>query len=212
MENIFQTIDLKIGYDPKEPVIDNVNLSINEGEIVALIGPNGAGKSTFIKTICNFIKPISGKIIFSNKNYYFSHVPQIKNIQFNYPLSVEEILRLPMEAKKLIGRYKFTESDESIIQKTGVDKFRNKLIKECSGGQIQKVLICRSLISKANLIILDEPLDALDSDSQVEMLDLLLEKTKENYSFFVITHNISKTWLGKFNKIFKIENKLIKEA
>jgi zinc transport system ATP-binding protein len=208
-DTIFQTKELTIGYNTQDPILSGMNFSVKEGEIVAMTGPNGAGKSTFLKTLCRFMKPISGRIDYHQSKQQFSMVPQFKNLQMNYPLNVEEVLRLPGEAKKLFGKYKFSAKDEEIMEKTGVNSFRKNLIRECSGGQIQKVLICRSLISGANLMILDEPLDALDANSQKEMFQLFQEKTKERVSFFIITHNITEGWLSNFHKILKIENGIV---
>ncbi len=116
LATIFQANDLTIGYRTPDPILSGINFSVKEGEIVAMTGPNGAGKSTFIKTLCRFMKPISGRIEYHQSKQQFSMVPQSKNLQMNYPLDVEEVLRLPGEAKKLFGKYKFSKKDEEIME------------------------------------------------------------------------------------------------
>ena len=94
----------------------------------------------------------------------------------------------------------------------GIEPILNLLVRECSGGQLQKVLIARSLLSEANMIFLDEPLDALDSDSKNIVTEILKREIKEkNKTIFIITHHIEKNWLSEFNRKFTVDGMHIKE-
>ncbi len=202
----FETISLNIGY-AKEIILENVNLRIFQGDRCCLIGSNGSGKTSLVKTISRIGKPISGKINYS-KDILISNVPQFKKIQFHYPITVEKMLLLDNNFY-----FKNKNLDEfEILVKLRILDYKNKLIRECSGGQLQKVLIARSILSKANLIFFDEPLDAIDEKSKKIVLEEFEKESKnKERTFFVITHNLDNTWLKNFNRVFQIQNNMVIE-
>lgn len=205
MKNIlFQTDRLSIGY--KTALIEEINLTVQEQKTYALTGANGCGKSTFIRTICGLIKPLHGNIT-KQKNLQISTVPQVKKIRLEFPITVERMLKMPEEAKGFLKRKRFSQEEMKLMEKLGVSSILHYLIGECSGGQLQKVLITRSLLSQAKLIFLDEPMDALDNDTRIKIMKILQDYTKKrNSSLFIITHNLSKSWLDNFSKIYTIED------
>ena len=208
MNSIFKVENLSIGYQKKNPILENINLELKRGEISCLLGANGSGKSTFVKSLSKLIKPVSGSISYSNP-CNISIVPQYKKMQMHYPLKVKDVLKL---SNKFNFFAKRNPDDESLISRMGIESIQNLLLKECSGGQLQKVLIARSLLSNANLIFLDEPLDALDINSKKLIVEILLEQAKEfQKTFFIITHNIDSEWLNNFNRVFQINEKSIIE-
>jgi ABC-type Mn2+/Zn2+ transport system ATPase subunit len=90
---------------------------------------------------------------------------------------------------------------------------QNKLLKECSGGQIQKVLLARSLIGTSDLIILDEPLDALDWKARELVFKIFMDKVlKSNVSLLIITHNLEEEWMNHFTKLLVTEDGNLKEG
>lgn len=208
MNSIFKVENLSIGYQKKNPILETINLEIQQGEISCLLGANGSGKSTFVKTLSRLIKPVSGSISYSNA-CTISIVPQYKKMQMQYPLKVKEVLKL---SNGFNFFPKANPASESVINRMGIESIQNLLLKECSGGQLQKVLIARSLLSNANLIFLDEPLDALDTKSKKLIVEILIEQARDlQKTFFIITHNIEIEWLNNFNRILKIQEKTIIE-
>lgn len=100
-----------------------------------------------------------------------------------------------------------------ILQRLEILSYKQNLIRECSGGQVQKVLIARSILSNANLIFFDEPLDAIDEKSKKIVLEEFEKESKANdRTFFVITHNLDKTWLKNFNRVFQIKDQKVIEC
>ncbi|HRG46726.1 MAG TPA: ATP-binding cassette domain-containing protein [Leptospiraceae bacterium] len=210
MSYAFETKNLCIGFDTRYPILNEINLTLNKGDFACLLGSNGSGKSTFVRTISGIIPKCCGEFLLAS-DVKISMVPQFKKMQFQYPLTVKEVLLLS-EKFTLFPKKDFTEEQNSLLEKMGIEPILNLLVRECSGGQLQKVLIARSLLSEANLIFLDEPLDALDSDSKNIVTEILKREIKEkNKTIFIITHHIEKNWLSEFNRKFTVDGLHIKE-
>jgi ABC-type Mn2+/Zn2+ transport system ATPase subunit len=212
-EFLFTLENLNVGYSTDSPILINLNLTVNSNEIIAITGKNGSGKSTLIRTISNLQKPLSGKI-FKKNDFKVSLVPQLKKINLSYPLSVEEILKLPIELENnFLKKVQFDEIQLEILEKLGINSIQNKLLKECSGGQIQKVLLARSLIGTSDLIILDEPLDALDWKARELVFKIFMDKVLKSYvSLLIITHNLEEEWMNHFTKLLVTEDGNLKEG
>lgn len=206
----FETKNLCIGFDPRYPILNEINLTLNRGDFACLLGSNGSGKSTFVRTISGIIPKCCGDFTLG-EGIKISMVPQFKKMQFQYPLTVREVLFLS-EKFTLFPKTKFSEEENYLIEKMGIASILNLLVRECSGGQLQKLLIARSLISEANLIFLDEPMDALDVDSKIIVTEILKNQIKEkNKTIFIITHHIEKHWLSEFNRKFTVHGTHIKD-
>lgn len=205
---------LNIGFSSSFPILQNINFSVAEGEIIAITGRNGSGKTTLIRTIAGLLQPLNGKINRSN-NLSISLVPQIKKMNLSYPISVEEILSLPEETGFFFPfkKYKFSSNELNILEQFGITDYKNKLLRECSGGQIQKVLLARSLIGNSNLLILDEPLDALDESSKTLFMNLVRERMKKNeLSILLITHHLEENWMQNFTKCISLIDGKMEES
>lgn len=210
MKIAFQTNNLCIGFDSRYPILNEINLTVNQGDFACLLGSNGSGKSTFVRTISGIIPKCCGDFTLG-ENVTISMVPQFKKMQFQYPLTVEEVLLLT-EKFSLFHKPKLTKGQKVIIEEIGIESILPLLVRECSGGQLQKVLIARSLLSDANLIFLDEPMDALDFESKNIVTEILKKEIKEkNKTIFIITHHIEKNWLSEFNRKFSVDGLHIKE-
>lgn len=212
MKELFITKQLVVGYKKNFPILSDININFFPGSVSAVIGANGTGKTSFIKTLSGLIKPLSGLLI-KNPNLKMTMVPQLKRINMEYPITVEKTLRMPEESKIFYKNFSFTVEQQEILDRLGILQYKNLLLRECSGGQIQKVLIARSLISDSNLIILDEPLDALDKFSRNLVFSLFIEKIQEkNASILIITHHLNHDWAEKFNHVFRTNEGKLEEV
>lgn len=171
--------------------IEDVNLSVNEGEFYGFIGPNGAGKSTTIRLLMNFIYPTSGsakifgkdcvkesKFIKKQLGYVPSEVNYYKNMK------VSQILNYAQSFKE----EKDNERLEKLLSIFDVDK--NKLVGELSLGNKKKISIIQALINKPKILILDEPTNGLDPLMQKRLFDLLIEENKCGTTIFFSSHNL----------------------
>lgn len=140
-------------------ILKNVDFSLHPQEIVTLIGPNGAGKSTLIKVLLGILKPKSGHVI-SHKALKFSYVPQKFNPSHSLPLRVCDLLAL----EKCDAEIK-----QQIIRDTGIAKLERSKVQQLSGGERQRVLIARALLRQPDILVLDEPMQGLDIQSEAEL-------------------------------------------
>ncbi|TGL48899.1 ATP-binding cassette domain-containing protein [Leptospira kemamanensis] len=200
------TEHLSVGYRKEFPVVSDIHLHIESGKTYALVGGNGAGKTTVFRTLTDLLPPLSGTIAFS-KEITTSYVPQAKKMALDFPLRVEDVLLMPKNIGfSFLPKSKFTNDDWNLIERTGVSSFLKKQISLCSGGQLQKVLILRSLLTNANLIFLDEPMDSLDHNARELFQTILSEYLKtKNKSLFFITHSLEHDWALGFDEVFEID-------
>lgn len=180
------------------PILKGIDLSIDEGEFVALMGPSGSGKSTLLNIIGALDKPSSGEYLIQEKlvsklssdeladirNKYIGFIFQ--NFQLIPNLSVFENVTLP-------SFYADTEADDvarKLLDQVGLSEQLHKKPNEMSGGQRQRVAIARSLINNPSFILADEPTGNLDSKTGKEILDLILElKNKFGKTILMVTHD-----------------------
>ncbi len=185
---------ISAGYDD-EIILRNVNLTINENDFIGVIGPNGGGKTTLVKVILGILKPMKGSIEYASNEpgkTLIGYLPQINQIDKKFPISVSEVVISGLMSAG-IKRYHFSSTYKSIVddllEKMGVYSLRKKPIGELSGGQMQRVLLCRSLISSPRLLILDEPNTFVDNKFENDLYETLGELNKK-MAILLITHDV----------------------
>lgn len=201
---ILQTIDLSKSYghaDARVDAIQNVNLSVNQGEFVAIVGASGSGKSTLLHLLGGVDRPTSGQVIIDGSELYSKSEHELaifrrRKLGFIFQaynlipvLTAEENIKLPMllENKKADEAY-FNE----LLAVLGLQERRHHLPSELSGGQQQRTAIGRALINKPSIILADEPTGNLDSKHSKEIVDLLTYSVKKYHqTLIMITHDVS---------------------
>ena len=140
-------------------LIDNLSFKIPKGAIVGIIGPNGGGKTTLIKCILGLLKPTSGEIVFNCKPS-LGYLPQYSTIDRKFPISVEEVILSGLSIQKSLAS-RFTpeqrEKGGQVIARMGLEGLEHRAIGQLSGGQLQRALLGRAIISDPSVLILDEP-------------------------------------------------------
>lgn len=199
---ILQTIDLKKYYGVEPSVthaLDGVNLSVDEGEFVAVVGTSGSGKSTLLHMMGGLDTPTSGKVIVGDKDLAKMNDEQLtifrrRNIGFifqNYNLvpvlNVYENIVLPVE---LDGDKPDKKYIQDVVRMLALEDKLNNMPNNLSGGQQQRVAIARALITKPAIVLADEPTGNLDSKTSADVLGLLKRTSYEFHQTLVmITHN-----------------------
>ena len=199
---ILQTIDLKKYYGVEPSVthaLDGVNLSVDEGEFVAVVGTSGSGKSTLLHMMGGLDTPTSGKVIVGDKDLAKMNDEQLtifrrRNIGFifqNYNLvpvlNVYENIVLPVEMDGDKPDKKFIQD---VVSMLALEDKINNMPNNLSGGQQQRVAIARALITKPAIVLADEPTGNLDSRTSADVLGLLKRTSYEFHQTLVmITHN-----------------------
>ncbi len=194
MEPLINIENLSAGYD-KEPVLKNVNLPVFENDFIGMIGPNGGGKTTLLKAILGLIKPMKGRVSFrediDKPKKPIGYLPQVKHIDKNFPITVFEVVRSGslMKNQKLFRSSKIKRKTESLLSEMGVLNIRDKAIGELSGGQMQRVFLCRALISDPKILILDEPDTFVDNRFEGELYQKLRQLNKE-MAIILVSHDL----------------------
>lgn len=191
MKKLIKIKDLTVKYDDYT-AIENVNFSIEENKFITIIGPNGGGKTTLIKAILGFIKPNKGEIIKSS-GLKIGYVPQKNSFEQEFPISVSQVI-LSGDLKnkmQLLHRYKAKSWDRlnDTLKHLDIIDLKDQQINELSGGQLQKVLLGRAIISNPNLLILDEPFSNIDTNSTNKYFQLL-KKLSSDMAILMISHDI----------------------
>lgn len=216
MKNIISIENVSFAYN-KENVLEDIILSIDEGDFVGIIGCNGSGKSTLMKLLIGQLNPSKGKIkLFSedldksNNLNKIGYVPQISlSSGANFPATVEEIVMANLYSK--VGFMKFPKKEhkqkvKEALKIVNMQDYSKRLIGNLSGGQQQRVMIAKALVSDPKIIILDEPTTGIDADSEEQLYTLLERLNKESkITIVIVSHDFAK--ISKYtNKIFVVEN------
>jgi len=193
MNPLIKISNLVLGYD-KIPVLQNVNLEIYEKDFLGVIGPNGGGKTTLLKAILSLIKPMKGHIEFredllGNKKP-IGYLPQVKHIDKKFPITVFDVVRSgSMMQNSVVQGIKIKQKVADILQEMGIYEIRKKAIGELSGGQMQRVFLCRALLSNPKLLILDEPDTFVDNRFEGELYEKL-RQLNEKIAIILVSHDV----------------------
>lgn len=200
-ENINKKVEL--GNDHELYILKDVNLEIEKGEFLSVMGPSGSGKSTLLYNISGMDRITSGRVIFKNKEihklkeedlakvrlksmgFIFQDIHLLKN------LSLIDNVMFPALVDKNANQQKVHQKAKKLLEMTGIEKIAKNTITQGSGGQLQRVGICRALINNPEILFGDEPTGALDSKSTEEIMTLLADiNTKMGTTVLLVTHDV----------------------
>ena len=193
---IIQIDGLSASYDHKT-VLSEVNLTVYEHDFLGVIGPNGGGKTTLIKSILGLHQPDTGKIRFFKQGkevpeIKMGYLPQYNTIDKKFPISVYEVILSGLSKQKSLFRRYNDEHHESVRQmivRMGLEGLEHRAIGELSGGQLQRILLGRALVSNPEVVILDEPSTYIDKRFETKLYSLLEEINQER-AIILVSHDI----------------------
>lgn len=183
---------ISAAYDGDE-VLSDVNLDIYDDDFLGVIGPNGGGKTTLVKVILGTL-PHSGTIEYAdglivNGIRRIGYLPQQSVFDRSFPISVSEVVVSGLQAEKR----RYTKPDfvqaRKLLEMTGIADLEKRPIGEISGGQMQRALLCRALISEPRLLILDEPATYVDNRFEGELYEIL-QHLNERMAIMMVSHDI----------------------
>jgi len=180
------------------PVLEDINISIEQNDFLAIIGPNGGGKTTILKLILGLLEPNSGTItvfdtIPREARKCIGYLPQHFSFDFDFPITVMDVVSMGRLGKRGLAK-KYTKADIetclNALDKVGMRALREREIGKLSGGQRQRVLIARALATEPKLLLLDEPVSSIDTQWQQSFYELL-QKLNRDIAIILVTHDIS---------------------
>jgi zinc transport system ATP-binding protein len=179
-----------VAYD-ENIVLRDVSLKIYEQDFLGVVGPNGGGKTTLVKSILGLLKPISGSIVFPDKEVKnrIGYMPQINLIDRKFPILVPEVIESGLMAAKAKSKSEKREKVWKIIREMDIENISEKAVGELSGGQLQRVLLARAIVNDPKLLILDEPSSYVDKRFESHFYRLLREINSET-AIVLVSHDI----------------------
>lgn len=195
-ESIISVKDISFSYGGPL-ALENINLDITKGEFIGLVGPNGGGKSTLLKIMLGLLIPNKGTITVCGKSAQkgrlsIGYVPQYAQFERDFPITVEETVLLGR-----LGRTKsiwgYSQKDKQLanraLNETEIQDLKSRHLNTLSGGQFQRVLIARALVSDPEILILDEPTANIDLRVEEDIFDLL-KRLNQRATIIVVSHDI----------------------
>lgn len=179
--------------------LDDVTLTVPEGDFLGIIGPNGGGKSTLLKTVLGLLTPNKGSVsIFgrspADASRLIGYVPQFSRFDRHFPASVMEVALMGRLPSRLKAFFNYSQQDKefvcTILKQLEIHDLKDRQIGQLSGGQLQRVLIARALAAQPKLLLLDEPTASVDSRSKDQIYNLLKE-LNQKLTIIIVTHDVS---------------------
>jgi zinc transport system ATP-binding protein len=178
-------------------VLEDVTLTVREGDFLGVVGPNGSGKTTLLKIILGLIHPLRGKVrVFGRPpdqaRHLVGYVPQHADLDSSFPINVTDVILIGRLGKaSRLGRYKKIDRQtaEEAMQEVEIYDLRNRRFGTLSGGQKQRVLMARALVGEPDLLLLDEPTTSVDGRVEQDIYELL-KRLNEKVTIILVSHDL----------------------
>ncbi|MBS3649536.1 metal ABC transporter ATP-binding protein [Pseudaminobacter sp. 19-2017] len=183
--------DLTLGYS-SHPAVHHLSGEVRRGSLTAVVGQNGSGKSTLLKGIVGVLKPMAGTCQVAS-NSRIAYLPQQSELDRSFPARVVDLVSMGLWPKRgLLGRYRGEDRDAvaSALGTVGLSGFEKRSIDTLSGGQLQRALFARVLVQNADIILLDEPFNAVDSNTVGDLLGVIKRWHSQQLTVMVVAHDL----------------------
>lgn len=178
------------------PIIENASFSVPQFELMTIIGPNGGGKTTLLKLILGLLEPLRGTISVLGKNVNaararIGYMPQHIDFDSKFPISTLEVVLMGLSDTRTFGWYRTKERNEASIalKEIGLSGLESVPFADLSGGQRQRVLMARAIVSRPEILLLDEPTSNIDAETEERFRDILLRLNKR-MTILMVSHDL----------------------
>lgn len=194
---------LVVGYD--KPLTKPMDLKFDDGKIYGILGKSGCGKSTLLKTVSSMIKPISGEVINQNTDQIYMMHQRYTN--FNWLSCLDNVLIAERKKRK---RKELRPQAVDVLTKVGLGEYLDRYPTELSGGMQQRLALARVLFVKPPILLMDEPLSALDDSTRAKMQQLIMDIHKETgNTIIMVTHSVAEAE-KMCDQIIKLDSEVLK--
>lgn len=176
-------------------ILNDVSLAVNRGDFMAITGPNGGGKTTLLRIILKLLKPTSGWVKYYDagaecQRLPIGYLPQKNMIDARFPISVKDVVESGLMAQAALSESETRRRVEEVLRMVELQEKAGASIGELSGGQLQRALLGRALISRPGVLVLDEPLSYLDKHFE-ERIYGILEEVATSTTILLVSHELS---------------------
>ena len=179
------------------PVLEDINLTINEGDFIGIVGPNGSGKTTLLKIVLGLLEPDSGHVSVLGKTAPKScssigYVPQFMDFDRKFPISVlDAVMMGRLSSERILGPFTQGSRDAAMaaLQRVKADDLSKRRIGNLSGGQLQRVLLARALVDDPKILLLDEPTANIDCRAEYDFFEMLHELNTQ-VTIAMVSHDL----------------------
>lgn len=203
--------DISKSWEGKK-VLSDINFNVNRGDFIAITGPNGGGKTTLLRILLKLLPPSEGTVrYFLNgetvKNLPIGYLPQKNMIDSRFPISVAEVIDSGLIGEKSMNRLERKQRLEEVTRLMGLEEQRDQSIGSLSGGQLQRALLGRAIISRPEILVLDEPLSYVDKRFEHYIYDLV-EELSHTTTLLLVSHEMSAI-AGLANRHLIVDHRLV---
>lgn len=184
--------DLTLGYEGKK-VANGISFTVNKGDCLCIIGDNGSGKTTLMKALLGLHAPIGGEIETDRESAKrgIGYLPQQTDMQKDFPASVKEIVLSGIRRRFPFYCKSERERAADAMEKLGISDISGKCYRSLSGGQKQRVLLARALCATDGILLLDEPVSALDRNMTEQTYSIIESLVSEGITVIMVSHDIT---------------------
>ena len=175
-----------------EAVLVDVTLDIHPGQFTGVVGPSGSGKTTLLRAVVGSVRPAAGNVRLA-PDVRVAHVPQVETVDWNFPVTVSECVLMARTRGRVLPWASRGERAEvaDVLDRLGIAELAGRHIRELSGGQQQRMFVARALLSRPQLLLLDEPTSGVDVRTRHEVLHLLDELNRDGLAIVLTTHDLN---------------------
>jgi zinc/manganese transport system ATP-binding protein len=183
--------DLTLGYN-SHAAVHHLSGSVRRGSLTAVVGQNGSGKSTLMKGIAGMLKPMAGSCTIAGGSR-IAYLPQQSELDRTFPVRVVDLVTMGLWPRRgLLGRYSKADRDavSGALHSVGLNGFETRSLDTLSGGQLQRALFARVLVQDADIILLDEPFNAIDAKTVADLIGVIKRWHGDDLTVMVVAHDL----------------------
>lgn len=188
--NLITLRDVGMTYDGRE-VLRHVSAAVRHGDFVAITGPNGGGKTTLLRIILGLLRPTSGSVDYCGGcTPAIGYLPQKNSVDSHFPITVSEVVATGLLGRSTGSKCSDATRVEEYLELVDMAAYASRPIGRLSGGQLQRTLLARALVSRPSLIVMDEPLSYLDKHFEARLYDIL-EGLRNRATILLVSHEMN---------------------
>ncbi|MDE6703100.1 MAG: metal ABC transporter ATP-binding protein [Muribaculaceae bacterium] len=190
-------------------ILNDVSMDVHAGDFIAITGPNGGGKTTLLRVMLRLLKPDSGKVVYYNDNgdrLRIGYLPQKNMIDSHFPITVREVVSSGLLGVKEMNKNEVSAYVDDTLTTVGMTEHQHQPIGVLSGGQLQRALLGRAIISNPDILVLDEPLSYIDKRFEARFYDIISDLKKS--STIVLVSHVMTTLAEMANRHFIVDHSL----